>query len=599
MTGDGIVVLVSGSDQLVAAVSDSSVAGDPVAFESTNDGIRVEATGGARLDVTVDNNSLDDLDQHALRLLVADSARVQARLDDNIVFNSNETTSIDVRVQDTAGLAFSFADNTLSDSRGDSVQLSLGGSAEVNAYLQNNLFFNIGDGADDDGLLIASDSGSDGVLNAYLDFNDFVTVKGVGTSITADGSTVFNITATENSYSDVNTASGQAAVEIATESTSVAANMNLDFVDNTVNQSSQGDYRFEQRGSGLFRLEGTEPTAAAQVESTNDGTLSSVGAITVVATGSFDATQPVMLGDTAWNDENADGIQQSDVEDGQPDILFTLTGVETNGGRAVERTTISGSSGRYAFSSLLPGDYTIRIEPVLGFSLTDAQQGDDAALDSDFPRNTRTTNVTLVNGTDNFDIDAGFIRNWQNPVRPTDVNGDSLVAPIDALILINDLNARGSRPLPLPPLPPSEPPPYLDVNGDTQIAPIDVLLVINFLNSGGSGEGESSQADVALSNDAVSNNAVADRDLFVPPSRRQAFITDRTGAALDTPATLDLRASIGRHSPLPVQPRAAQPRAARDNGSPTDLAERDLAGGDLATWESLLDVLARDMAEAG
>jgi hypothetical protein len=76
---------------------------------------------------------------------------------------------------------------------------------------------------------------------------------------------------------------------------------------------------------------------------------------------------------------------------------------------------------------------------------------------------------------------------WQNPVNPLDVDRSGAVVPLDALLVINEINARGSRPLDPPPLPgpPVEPPPFVDVNGDDFLSPIDALLVINHLNNPG------------------------------------------------------------------------------------------------------------------
>jgi VCBS repeat-containing protein len=75
---------------------------------------------------------------------------------------------------------------------------------------------------------------------------------------------------------------------------------------------------------------------------------------------------------------------------------------------------------------------------------------------------------------------------YQNPVNRFDVNGDGFVSPIDALLIINDLNLNGPRPLP----PGSfTPPPYLDVNGSNSVEPSDALQVINYLNLMGNGEG--------------------------------------------------------------------------------------------------------------
>lgn len=70
-----------------------------------------------------------------------------------------------------------------------------------------------------------------------------------------------------------------------------------------------------------------------------------------------------------------------------------------------------------------------------------------------------------------------------------DVNADGFITPIDALLIINFLNANGSRSVVGLPAPP----PYRDVSGDNFISALDALLVINYLNSRsrtGGGEGE-------------------------------------------------------------------------------------------------------------
>ncbi len=78
---------------------------------------------------------------------------------------------------------------------------------------------------------------------------------------------------------------------------------------------------------------------------------------------------------------------------------------------------------------------------------------------------------------------------WMNPTEPLDVNDNNVVQPLDALIVINDLNRHGPRSLANS----DAAPPYLDVNGDLSITPIDALQIINFLNrqpSAPGGEGE-------------------------------------------------------------------------------------------------------------
>ena len=68
---------------------------------------------------------------------------------------------------------------------------------------------------------------------------------------------------------------------------------------------------------------------------------------------------------------------------------------------------------------------------------------------------------------------------WQNTGKPVDVNGDGAVTPIDALVVINYLNAHGQGALPSAFAGSN----YLDVNGDNQVTPLDALSVINYLNA--------------------------------------------------------------------------------------------------------------------
>jgi hypothetical protein len=105
-----------------------------------------------------------------------------------------------------------------------------------------------------------------------------------------------------------------------------------------------------------------------------------------------------------------------------------------------------------------------------------------------------TPTVVIGNG-------AGGEGEFTNSSQPLDVNFDGHITSLDALIVINDINARGSREVSQVALAMSgELPPeyYIDVDLDGHVSPIDALNVINWLNSnpiqpsnfGGSGEGE-------------------------------------------------------------------------------------------------------------
>lgn len=61
-----------------------------------------------------------------------------------------------------------------------------------------------------------------------------------------------------------------------------------------------------------------------------------------------------------------------------------------------------------------------------------------------------------------------------------DVNGDGFVSAMDALVIINSLNANGVGPNPAG----ATGPPFLDVTNNGEISPTDALRVINALNGG-------------------------------------------------------------------------------------------------------------------
>jgi hypothetical protein len=113
----------------------------------------------------------------------------------------------------------------------------------------------------------------------------------------------------------------------------------------------------------------------------------------------------------------------------------------------------------------------------------------------------RRDSVNLASA-DSAPLAVRVAADWQNPVLVFDVDGDGTVAPIDAHLILNELNANDSHPLPPNP---SETRPYLDVDGDNNVAPIDAHRVINQLNDQvGSGSSLS-----ALSLESEENTASA------------------------------------------------------------------------------------------
>ena len=71
---------------------------------------------------------------------------------------------------------------------------------------------------------------------------------------------------------------------------------------------------------------------------------------------------------------------------------------------------------------------------------------------------------------------------YHNAANPFDCNGDGGVGPLDALLVINDLNANGARRFSAP-VGTTAPAIRTDVNADNNASPLDALQVINHLNA--------------------------------------------------------------------------------------------------------------------
>ncbi len=99
---------------------------------------------------------------------------------------------------------------------------------------------------------------------------------------------------------------------------------------------------------------------------------------------------------------------------------------------------------------------------------------------------TNVANAAVLNPTGIITILANDEpRPWQNQVQPLDVNGNGVITTLDALIIINKLNATGPEVLPLPPPPGSAF--FYDVTGDGLVTALDALRVINHLNIAAAG----------------------------------------------------------------------------------------------------------------
>ncbi len=105
-------------------------------------------------------------------------------------------------------------------------------------------------------------------------------------------------------------------------------------------------------------------------------------------------------------------------------------------------------------------------------------------------------------------VDNELLRPWTNPRNPLDVNNSGAVTPLDALLIINELNLGKSGPLPART---TEPEFYIDTSNDNILSPTDALLVINELNRMRRGEGEAGSQWVDLATDELNRKKARDR----------------------------------------------------------------------------------------
>ncbi len=91
-------------------------------------------------------------------------------------------------------------------------------------------------------------------------------------------------------------------------------------------------------------------------------------------------------------------------------------------------------------------------------------------------------------------VDFAATNPWKNLRQPLDVNDDGGISPIDVLLVINAINARGTRDLPSSLATATRIFGFVDSSGDNTLSPVDVLLVINRLNQASSG-GEAELSD--------------------------------------------------------------------------------------------------------
>ncbi len=155
---------------------------------------------------------------------------------------------------------------------------------------------------------------------------------------------------------------------------------------------------------------------------------------TVLTSGENDTTwdaglyEPASLGNFVWDDLNADGIQDA----GELGIENVTVHLLTNG--TIIASTTTDVNGVYAFTDLIPGDYSVQVVPPAGYDVSPQDEGADDAVDSDIdPVTGQTTTITLVSGQNDPDWDGGlYLPASLGDYVWLDVDGDGIQGnPVD------------------------------------------------------------------------------------------------------------------------------------------------------------------------
>lgn len=120
------------------------------------------------------------------------------------------------------------------------------------------------------------------------------------------------------------------------------------------------------------------------------------------------AIEPGRIGDTVWHDKDGNGLQDYK-EPLIPGVSMTLLYVHADGTMTETQTLESDRFGYYAFESLRPGTYVIRVNMQAGDSLTSVFGAPLGEIDSDIdPETGMSAPFTLQSGQMLRNIDVGF-----------------------------------------------------------------------------------------------------------------------------------------------------------------------------------------------
>jgi len=245
---------------------------------------------------------------------------------------------------------------------------------------------------------------------------------GVTVNLLAADGTVLDTTTTDatGSYAFAGLPPGDYEIEFVTPADSIFTFANV-CADDTVDSDAARD----------TGRSGTVTLAAGETSTTTDA-------------GFVPAADAASISGVAWTDDG-DGIRATS-EDRQENVTVELL----DAGGNVLATTTTNASGAYSFTGLLAGDYQGRFVTPTDHVNTFDNRGSDDNVDSDPVRTTGIAPVTLANGENVSNLDAGFVPGSQtgqvSGVAWIDSNNDGIRDAGEALqpgVVVNLLDSNG------------------------------------------------------------------------------------------------------------------------------------------------------------
>jgi protocatechuate 3,4-dioxygenase beta subunit len=197
----------------------------------------------------------------------------------------------------------------------------------------------------------------------------------------------------------------------------------------TTTTDASGNYLFSSLTPGDYLIEFAKPAAYAGFVTANQGaddTKDSDADVTTGRTAVFTLTgganprdvdaglyKAASLGDLVWFDADGNG-QQGVGETGVAGIAVSLSGTRGDGTAITALNTTTDASGKYQFTGLYPGNYTVKFTLAAGMGFTTQNAGTDDTLDSDVAV-AGTVAATLASGASDQTLDAG--------IKPATVSG--------------------------------------------------------------------------------------------------------------------------------------------------------------------------------